>query len=69
MNKEIINIENIDKSFGEGDKLLKIFKNFSLSLHQGETIGLVMLLDQASQHLHIICGLDRIDSGSAKKKI
>ena len=67
MNKEIINIENIDKSFGEGDKLLQIFKNFSLSLHQGETIGLVGASGSGkSTLLHIICGLDRPDSGSVK---
>ena len=69
MNKEIINIENIDKSFGEGDKLLQIFKNFSLSLHQGETIGLVGASGSGkSTLLHIICGLDRPDSGSVKIK-
>ena len=67
MNKEIINIENIDKSFGEGDKLLQVFKNFSLSLHQGETIGLVGASGSGkSTLLHIICGLDRPDSGSVK---
>ena len=69
MNKEIINIENIDKSFGEGDKLLQIFKNFSLSLHQGEIIGLVGASGSGkSTLLHIICGLDRPDSGSVKIK-
>ena len=69
MNKEIINIENIDKSFGEGDKLLQIFKNFSLSLHQGETIGLVGASGSGkSTLLHIICGLDKPDSGSVKIK-
>ena len=69
MNKEIINIENIDKSFGEGDKLLQVFKNFSLSLHQGETIGLVGASGSGkSTLLHIICGLDRPDSGSVKIK-
>ena len=67
MNKEIINIENIDKSFGEGDKLLQVFKNFSLSLHQGESIGLVGASGSGkSTLLHIICGLDRPDSGSVK---
>ena len=69
MNKEIINIENIDKSFGEGDKLLQVFKNFSLSLHQGETIGLVGASGSGkSTLLHIICGLDSPDSGSVKIK-
>ena len=67
MNKEIINIENIDKSFGEGDKLLQVFKNFSLSLHHGESIGLVGASGSGkSTLLHIICGLDRPDSGSVK---
>ena len=67
MNKEVIDIENIDKSFGEGDKFLQIFKNFSLSLHQGETIGLVGASGSGkSTLLHIICGLDRPDSGSVK---
>ena len=69
MNKEVIDIENIDKSFGEGDKFLQIFKNFSLSLHQGETIGLVGASGSGkSTLLHIICGLDRPDSGSVKIK-
>ena len=67
MNKEIINIENIDKSFGEGDKFLQVFKNLSFSLHQGETIGLVGASGSGkSTLLHIICGLDRPDSGSVK---
>ena len=67
MNKEIISIENIDKSFGEGDEILQVFKNFSLSLHQGESIGLVGASGSGkSTLLHIICGLDRPDSGSVK---
>ena len=69
MNKEIISIESIDKSFGEGDEILQVFKNFSLSLHQGETIGLVGASGSGkSTLLHIICGLDRPDSGSVKIK-
>ena len=69
MNKEIINIENIDKSFGEGDKLLQVFKNFSLSLLEGETIGLVGASGSGkSTLLHMICGLDKPDSGSVKIK-
>ena len=67
MSKEIISIENIDKSFGEGDKILQVFKNFSLSLHQGETIALVGASGSGkSTLLHIVCGLDRPDSGSVK---
>ena len=67
MNKEIISIESIDKSYGEGDDILQVFKNFSLSLHQGESIGLVGASGSGkSTLLHIICGLDRPDSGSVK---
>ena len=67
MNKEIISIESIDKSFGEGDEILQVFKNFSLSLHQGESIGLVGASGSGkSTLLHIMCGLDRPDSGSVK---
>ena len=67
MNKEIISIESIDKSFGEGDENLQVLKNFSLSLHQGESIGLVGASGSGkSTLLHIICGLDRPDSGSVK---
>ena len=67
MNKEIISIESIDKSFGEGDEILQVFKNFSFSLHQGESIGLVGASGSGkSTLLHIICGLDRPDSGSVK---
>ena len=67
MNKEIISIDSIDKSFGEGDKLLQVFKNFSLNLHQGETIALVGASGSGkSTLLHIVCGLDRPDSGSVK---
>ena len=69
MNKEIISIESIDKSFGEGDEILQVLKNFSLSLHQGESIGLVGASGSGkSTLLHIICGLDRPDSGSVKIK-
>ena len=67
MNKEVISIESIDKSFGEGDEILQVFKDFSLSLHQGESIGLVGASGSGkSTLLHIICGLDRPDSGSVK---
>ena len=67
MNKEIISIESIDKSFGEGDEILQVFKNFSLSLHQGESIGLVGASGSGKTTLlHIISGLDRPDSGSVK---
>ena len=67
MNKEIISIESIDKSFGEGDEILQVLKNFSLSLHHGESIGLVGASGSGkSTLLHIICGLDRPDSGSVK---
>ena len=67
MNKEIISIESIDKSYGEGDDILQVFKNFSLSLQQGESIGLVGASGSGkSTLLHIICGLDRPDSGSVK---
>ena len=67
MNKEIISIESIDKSFGEGDEILQVLKNFSLSLHQGESIGLVGASGSGkSTLLHIICGLDRPDSCSVK---
>ena len=69
MNKEIISIESIDKSFGEGDEILQVLKNFSLSLNQGESIGLVGASGSGkSTLLHIICGLDRPDSGSVKIK-
>ena len=69
MNKEIISIDSIDKSFGEGDEILQVLKNFSLSLHQGEPIGLVGASGSGkSTLLHIICGLDRPDSGSVKIK-
>ena len=67
MNKEIMSIESIDKSLWEGDKLLQVFKTFSLSLHQGETIALVGASGSGkSTLLHIVCGLDRPDSGSVK---
>ena len=67
MNKEIISIDSIDKSFGEGDEILQVLKNFSLSLHHGESIGLVGASGSGkSTLLHIICGLDRPDSGSVK---
>ena len=67
MNKEIISIESIDKAFGEADEILQVLKNFSLSLHQGESIGLVGASGSGkSTLLHIICGLDRPDSGSVK---
>ena len=67
MNKQIISIESIDKSYGEGDDILQVFKNFSLSLQQGESIGLVGASGSGkSTLLHIICGLDRPDSGSVK---
>ena len=67
MNKEIISIDSIDKSFGEGDEILQVLKNFSLNLHRGESIGLVGASGSGkSTLLHIICGLDRPDSGSVK---
>ena len=65
MSEQIITVQNISKSFGENSKSLQVLENLSLNLNIGESLGLVGASGSGkSTLLHIICGLERPDTGN-----
>ena len=65
MSEQIITVQNISKSFGENSKSLRVLENLSLNLKIGESLGLVGASGSGkSTLLHIICGLERPDTGN-----
>ena len=65
MSEQIITVQNIYKSFGENSKSLQVLENLSLNLNIGESLGLVGASGSGkSTLLHIICGLERPDTGN-----
>ena len=65
MSEQIITVQNISKSFGENSKSLQVLENLSLNLKIGESLGLVGASGSGkSTLLHIICGLERPDTGN-----
>jgi lipoprotein-releasing system ATP-binding protein len=64
MSNIIIEIKNISKAFEQNDSALKILDEFSLSVKKGESLALVGASGSGkSTLLHIICGLEKPDSG------
>jgi lipoprotein-releasing system ATP-binding protein len=64
MSNLIIEIKNISKAFEQNDSALKILDEFSLSVKKGESLALVGASGSGkSTLLHIICGLEKPDSG------
>ena len=64
MSNIFIEIKNISKAFEQNDSALKILDEFSLSVKKGESLALVGASGSGkSTLLHIICGLEKPDSG------
>ena len=64
MNNPIIDVQNIYKYFDQNNIPLKVLENLSLSLEMGESLGLIGASGSGkSTLLHIICGLEKPDSG------
>ena len=64
MNKANIDVQNIYKYFDQNKIPLKVLENLSLSLEVGESLGLIGASGSGkSTLLHIICGLEKPDSG------
>ena len=65
MNEQIIAVQSVSKSFGENINPLQVLEDLSLNLNKGESLGLVGASGSGkSTLLHIICGLERPDTGN-----
>ncbi|PGU09207.1 peptide ABC transporter ATP-binding protein [Bacillus cereus] len=61
---EIVRIENVVKSYGEGNSRIDALKGINLTIHQGEFVSIVGASGSGkSTLLHILGGLDRPSSG------
>ncbi|XOK64526.1 ABC transporter ATP-binding protein [Paenibacillus elgii] len=61
---EIVRMENVVKSYGEGNNKVYALKGISLSIQQGEFVSIVGVSGSGkSTLLHILGGLDRPSSG------
>ena len=61
---EIVRIEDIVKSYGEGNSRVDALKGINLTIHQGEFVSIVGASGSGkSTLLHILGGLDRPSSG------
>ena len=61
---EIVRIENVVKSYGEGNSRVDALKGINLSIQQGEFVSIVGASGSGkSTLLHILGGLDRPSSG------
>ena len=64
MNNPIIEVKNLTKHFEQNTLPLKVLENLSLKVSEGEKLGLVGASGSGkSTLLHIICGLEKPDSG------
>ena len=64
MNNSIIEVKNLSKHFEQNTLPLKVLENLSLKVSEGEKLGLVGASGSGkSTLLHIICGLEKPDSG------
>ena len=64
MNKVILDVQNIFKYFDQNNTPLKVLENLSLSIEEGESLGLIGASGSGkSTFLHVICGLEMPDSG------
>lgn len=61
---EIVRIENVVKSYGEGNSRVDALKGINLSIQQGEFVSIVGASGSGkSTLLHILGGVDRPSSG------
>ena len=65
MSNQVVEVQNITKSFGKADNSLVVLNNFSMNLNKGESLGLVGASGSGkSTLLHILSGLEQPNSGS-----
>ena len=65
MSNQVVEVQNITKSFGKADNSLVVLDNFSMNLNKGESLGLVGASGSGkSTLLHILSGLEQPNSGS-----
>ena len=65
MSNQVVEVQNITKSFGKADNSLVVLDNFSKNLNKGESLGLVGASGSGkSTLLHILSGLEQPNSGS-----
>lgn len=61
---EILKVENLVKTYGEGDNIVNAVDNISLSVNKGEFVAIVGASGSGkSTLLHLLCGVDRPTSG------
>ena len=61
---EIVRIEDVVKSYGEGNSRVDALKGINLTIHRGEFVSIVGASGSGnSTLLHILGGLDRPSSG------
>jgi len=62
---EVVRLENVVKTYGEGDTQVQALKGINLSIHRGEFVTIVGASGSGkSTLLHILGGLDRPSSGN-----
>ena len=70
MSNIIIEIKDISKAFEQNNSALRVLHEFSLSVKKGESLALVGASGSGkSTLLHIICGLEKPDSGDRKSVV
>lgn len=61
---EILKVENLVKTYGEGDNIVNVVDNISLSVNKGEFVAIVGASGSGkSTLLHLLGGVDRPTSG------
>lgn len=61
---EILKVENLVKTYGEGDNIVNAVDNISLSVNKGEFVAIVGASGSGkSTLLHLLGGVDRPTSG------
>ena len=64
MSNQVVEVQNITKSFGKADNSLVVLDNFSMNLNKGESLGLVGASGSGkSTLLHILSGLEQPNYG------
>lgn len=63
-NMEILRVENLTKTYGEGENKVEALKNTNLSINKGEFVTIIGASGSGkSTLLHLLGGLDRPSSG------